>query len=310
VQPQDVPLLARSVFDRAAHRRLDPEWLEDAWLKARVLLVSEKSTTPVDRQVDKVRLQLAFASELASVDERWFLGVADEVPYFAVLSQADSGWLGIRDIGLLGDDLELDLLVTSVALTQWHLRHEHCARCGALTKIEHAGWIRRCPVDGSEHFPRTDPAVIMLVHDGADRCLLGRGTAWGPGRFSTLAGFVEPGESLEAAVQREVFEEVAVAVTDVRYVASQPWPFPSSLMLGFSARAEVAGELTPDLVEMAEAGWFTRAEVQRAADRVDSEADITATIGEMDGVVLQAISPRLSISRYLIDLWLAGQLPS
>jgi NAD+ diphosphatase len=149
----------------------------------------------------------------------------------------------------------------------------------------------------------------MLVHDGADRCLLGRGATWGKGRFSTLAGFVEPGESLEAAVQREVFEEVAVRVSDVRYVASQPWPFPSSLMLGFSARAESADEVVPDNVEMAEAGWFTRAEVHAAADRVDSEADIGAAIGELDGVVLQAISPRLSISRYLIDQWLEKRLP-
>jgi NAD+ diphosphatase len=237
--------------------------------------------------------------------QRWFLGLADDVAYFAVVSeQSDDSWLGLRDIGLAGDELELDLLVTSVALTQWHSRHGRCAVCGAETNIEQAGWTRRCPVDDSQHFPRTDPAVIMLVHDGDDKCLLGRSFAWPAGRFSTLAGFVEPGESLEAAVIREVFEETAVRVTDVRYVGSQPWPFPSSLMLGFSARVEGDGELTatPDNVEMAEAGWFTREQVRRAADWTDDEGP------PQPGSVLGAIPPGFSISRFLIDQWLAGKI--
>jgi NAD+ diphosphatase len=158
------------------------------------------------------------------------------------------------------------------------------------------------PVDDSQHFPRTDPAVIMLVHDGGDRCLLGRSFAWPAGRFSTLAGFVEPGESLEAAVIREVYEEVAVRVSDVRYVASQPWPFPSSLMLGFTARAEGELTATPDQVEMAEAAWFTRDEVRRAAEWTDAETP------PEPGTLLGAIPPGFSISRFLIERWLAGDI--
>ncbi len=171
------------------------------------------------------------------------------------------------------DDLQAELLVTAIALEQWHQRHTHCPRCGTATHESDAGWTRTCPRDGSQHFPRTDPAVIMLIHDGGDRALLGRGAQWPAGRFSTLAGFVEPGESLEAAVAREVGEEVGVAITDIRYVASQPWPFPSSLMLGFTARVDGEDSIELDLVEMAEAAWFTRAEVQRAADHVDGLAE-------------------------------------
>jgi NAD+ diphosphatase len=207
--------------------------------------------------------------------------------------------------------------VTSIALLQWHSRHEHCPRCGAVTVITRTGWARQCPVDGSTHFPRTDPAVIMLVHDGGDRCLLGRGPSWPAGRFSTLAGFVEPGESLEAAVAREVHEEVGVRVTDVRYVDSQPWPFPASLMLGFNALAVGDLAITLDQDEMAAAGWFSRDEVQRAAAWTDLNAlegwsateDRPSGSSEEADRTLSAISPRLSISRYLIDEWLAGRMP-
>jgi NAD+ diphosphatase len=143
----------------------------------------------------------------------------------------------------------------------------------------------------------------MLVSDGGDRALLGRGAQWPEGRYSTLAGFVEPGESIEAAVAREVFEEVGVRLRDIRYVASQPWPFPSSLMLGFSAVLDGDPDIRLDAVEMAEAYWFTRAEVRAAAEWIDSgtEPDPEARV--------RWIAPRLSISRYLIDRWLAGELP-
>ncbi len=199
------------------------------------------------------------------------------------------------------DELDAGLVVSAIALEQWHQRHTHCPRCGAPTVETQAGWTRTCTNDGSDHFPRTDPAVIMLVHDGADRTLLGRGPQWGEGRFSTLAGFVEPGESLEAAVAREVFEEVGVGVRDVRYLASQPWPFPASLMIGFFARLDGDAAITLDPVEMAEAAWFTRDEVADAARWTDTD-------GEADpGRRLRGISPKLSISRFLIDQWLAGE---
>jgi NAD+ diphosphatase len=143
----------------------------------------------------------------------------------------------------------------------------------------------------------------MLIHDGGDLALLGRGPQWGEGRFSTLAGFVEPGESLEAAVAREVYEEVGIKIHDVRYVASQPWPFPASLMVGFVAQLDGDPSITLDPVEMAEAGWFTREEVRRAADWTD---DLETPLDVGPDVRLRAIPPHFSISRYLIDRWLAG----
>ena len=142
----------------------------------------------------------------------------------------------------------------------------------------------------------------MLVHDGGDRALLGRGHQWGEGRFSTLAGFVEPGESLEAAVAREVQEEVGVSVADIRYVASQPWPFPSSLMVGFVARLDGDPTITLDPVEMADAAWFTREEIAEAARWTDEG------LPPESGRRLRGVSPRLSISRYLVDQWLAGKI--
>ncbi len=160
-------------------------------------------------------------------------------------------------------DRDAGLLVHAVALEEWHRYHLRCPRCGAPTVVAAGGHLRRCPADGSEHYPRTDPAVIMLVRDDDDRCLLGRQASWPTGRFSTLAGFVEPGESLEQAVAREVAEEVGVAVTEVRYVGSQPWPFPSSLMLGFMARA-ADREIAVDGVEIEQARWFSRADVVAA----------------------------------------------
>jgi NAD+ diphosphatase len=233
---------------------------------------------------------------------RRFLGLVGDVPYFTVTAEPDgANWTTLREFGMQADALDAGLVVSAIALEQWHQRHTHCPRCGAVTVETQAGWTRTCTNDGSEHFPRTDPAVIMLVHDGADRTLLGRGPQWGEGRFSTLAGFVEPGESLEAAVAREVFEEVGVGVRDVRYLASQPWPFPASLMIGFFARLDGDAGITLDPVEMAEAAWFTRDEVRDAARWTDGD-------GEADpGRRLRGISPKLSISRFLIDQWLAGE---
>ena len=293
----ELPLSAAG-FDRAAARRSDAEWLSAAWDRARVLLISPQSGTPIRDG----RLELRSPGE-APDGPRRFLGLVEDVPYFTVTSDADAGhWPTLREFGARADDLDAALVVCAVALEQWHQRHRHCPRCGAPTVESQAGWTRTCPADASEHFPRTDPAVIMLVHDGGDRALLGRGPQWNEGRFSTLAGFVEPGESLEAAVAREVWEEVGVAVSDIRYVASQPWPFPASLMLGFVARLDGDPGITLDPVEMAEAGWFTRDEIARAAEWTDSGATAEP------GVQLRGVSPRLSISRYLVDQWLAGRI--
>ena len=149
--------------------------------------------------------------------------------------------------------------------------------------------MQRDPTTGTEFFPRTDPAVIMLVHDGADRVVLGRQAVWPPGRFSILAGFVEPGESAEAAVAREVAEEVGLRVTDIRYVASQPWPFPQSLMLGFTARVDGDPTLHLDEDEIEEARWFTRDELRSGAGP-------------------RVLPPPVSIARHIIDRWVEGTL--
>lgn len=300
----DPPKLARAAYDHAGLHRGDSDWIADAWTRSRVIAISPEVTTPVDRGDGAVRLALRTPSTVDGALPRRFLGMVEGVPYFTVTVDEDgTGWANLREVGAAVDDLQAALLTSAVALEQWHARHQHCPRCGTVTAETQAGWTRTCPNDGSEHFPRTDPAVIMVVHDGADLCLLGRGHKWGEGRFSTLAGFVEPGESLEAAVAREVDEEVGVPVRDVHYVASQPWPFPSSLMVGFVARLDGDAAITLDPVEMAEAGWFTRDEVRQARDWTDADAP------PVEATRLRAIPPHLSISRYLIDRWLAGDVP-
>jgi NAD+ diphosphatase len=295
-----VPLAAVR-YDRAALHREDDAWIAAAWANAQVVLLDQKSATPIrnDGTIGFV------PSAEAPTGTRRFLGVADDVPYFSVTvdTAAADGWQTLRQYGPRVDELEAGLAVSAVALEEWHRRHTHCPMCGTPTAETRAGWTRTCPRDGSDHFPRTDPAVIMLIHDGDDLALLGRGHQWGPGRFSTLAGFVEPGESIEAAVAREVYEEVGVGVRDVRYLASQPWPFPASLMLGFVARVDGDPSLHLDPVEMAEAGWFTREELRTAADWTD-DLEVTPDPEHR----LRAIPPHFSISRYLIDEWLDGNV--
>jgi NAD+ diphosphatase len=198
----------------------------------------------------------------------------------------------LRAAGALLDDHDAGLLVHAVGLTNWHATHPRCPRCGTPTDVVRGGSVRRCPADGSEHFPRTDPAVIVLVTDGADRCVLGRQASWPPGRYSTLAGFVEPGESAEQAVVREVREEAGLDVGEVRYVASQPWPFPSSLMLGFTAVCDAGAQPRPADVELEDVRWFGRKELATAA-----------SWGTGSGLQLPG---EVSIARYLVDGWLAG----
>ena len=207
--------------------------------------------------------------------------LGEGVPLFAVRAPRDlqaERWADLREIGALLGDVDAGLLTTGVALARWHDRHPRCSVCGEPTDLVHGGWVRRCPADDSEDFPRTDPAVIMLVHDGAGRCVLGRQASWPPGRYSILAGFVEPGESAEAAVAREVDEEVGLAVTGVAYAGSQPWPFPSSLMLGYTAVA--VGDLTLTLRdgELADALWVTRDELRSGALRLPPPVSIAHRI--------------------------------
>ena len=305
------PPLSIAAYDRATQRRSDAAWLAAAWERSRIVALTSRATVPtVIGSRGFPELVVLAPGDVPPDAPRRFLGLVEDEPYFTATVPYDAAgaeaaghqWVSLRELGPHADDLTAGLVVSAVALEQWHSRHGHCPRCGAETVEASAGWTRVCPVDNSEHFPRTDPAVIMLVHDGGDRALLGRGPQWGEGRFSTLAGFVEPGESLEAAVAREVFEEVGVRVTDVTYLASQPWPFPASLMLGYIARLDGDPTITLDASEMAEAGWFTRDEVAEAADWTDEEYE-----PDPDRI-LRAVPPHFSISRYLIDRWLAGDV--
>lgn len=198
---------------------------------------------------------------------------------------------GLRETGTLLTDHDAGLLTHAVALANWHAVAGFCPRCGAPTRPEMAGHSRRCTVDGSEHFPRSDPAVIMSVTDSGDRLLLARNAQWPPGRVSVLAGFVEPGESAEQAVAREVHEETGVVVTEVSYAGSQPWPMPHNLMLGFRARAEGA-VIRVDGDEIAEARWYSRDDLRHALET---------------GVL--RMPPSLSISRWLIETWFGADLP-
>jgi len=202
----------------------------------------------------------------------------------------DATWAGFRDVAAGLTETGTALFVEASAIANWHAGHTHCPRCGTPTLVEAGGWMRRCPADSSEHYPRTDPAIIVTVVGPDGRLLLGGGGPVDAKNFSTLAGFVEPGESLEQAVVREVFEEVGVRVTACQYLGSQSWPFPASLMLGFTAVTEDA-EATPDGVEVTRARWFSREELQEAVLR----GDIT-------------ISSRLSIARALIEHWYGGRI--
>jgi len=191
-----------------------------------------------------------------------FLGMDGAVPCFSAIS-AEDGDLRAR-FGSLGrlDATDAPLFAAALSLSNWHRRHRFCANCGRESELVRGGWSRRCPACDAEHFQRVDPVVIMLAeHEG--RLLLGRQPQYPPGRYSALAGFVEVGETVEAAVARELGEEAGIAVTDVHYVASQPWPFPSSLMIGCTATA-LGHELTVDTTELDDARWFTRDEVAAA----------------------------------------------
>ncbi|WBB79347.1 NAD(+) diphosphatase [Micromonospora sp. WMMD882] len=302
------PPLARVVLDRAAQHRTDPEWLAAAWRRGRVLVVDAAAggRTLVVADRDPPALRLVDPSDAPDAPPM-FLGVQpDGAPVFAVDAALPTvpgaRAAGIREVGHLLGDRDAALLITALALANWHVRHGFSAATGDPTTPDEGGWSR-VDAHGSRVWPRTDPAMIVLVHDGAvgpaGRCLLANNATWpvSPGgrRFSCLAGYVEPGESAEATVVREVAEEVGVAVTGITYVGSQPWPFPGSLMLGFLARADPAQPLRLEPAEIAQARWFSRREV------ADAIAGGAVDVGDGDRLLLP---PPLSIARFLLDRWL------
>jgi len=233
--------------------------------------------------------------DLASVaEEVVFLGQSsDGTAHFAIdLSHhddppplpADTRFEDLRKVGPMLSDEEGSILAYARGVMHWHAKHQFCGVCGSRTESRKAGHERRCmnPNCGTAHFPRTDPAVIMLVHDGGDRIVLASQPDWPPGRCSVLAGFVETGESLEDAVAREVMEEVGLEVADIRYNSSQPWPFPSSIMLGFSARA-LGTDLTVDTNELQDARWVSRHEI------ANSPEDDTFALPRRDSIAYRLI---------------------
>src|SRR3954449_740604 len=256
---------AGAAIDRMSDRRTDDAWIAEQLrnANARAIVVSAEGPF-VDCTTDPCRPAFVPAGD---VDEPVLLGLDPDGPLFAAAGDDVPGAytaMSLRDAGMRMSPSDAGLLAYATAMVGWHRDHGFCARCGHRTDMVDAGHERHCPNCGATHHPRTDPVVIMLVHD-ADRALLGRQARWPKGRYSALAGFVEPGESLEEAVAREVGEEAGVTIDEVRYRSSQPWPFPASLMVGFHARY-AGGEANVHDAELEDVRWFTRQEVQEAAN--------------------------------------------
>lgn len=316
---QNLPL-ARSTVDADANSRNDPQIFED--------LVEDAATRVILVQGSQLGITSHELALLAVTDlpaGAWqqhrllYLGKTEGFRFVGLMLPEDLGFerdldgipiteeaslvelveslsfRHLRDIGDRLSDRDAGLGTTAVALTAWHERNPRCPRCGEATEMIDAGWVRRCLVDHSLHFPRTDPAVIMAVTDAEDRILLGHAAHWPQGRFSTLAGYVEPGEPLEEAVVREVAEEAGLTVDEVSYRGSQPWPFPCSLMMGFRAHIapDSSTEIKVDGEELTDARFFTREELL---------AEVSA------GRV--RLPNRSSIARSLIEEWYGDSIPS
>lgn len=285
-QLRDIPPLSRSGVDRDEPMRDDVDRQRRLWPSARMLVVDRRSRAPVTASGDALLFRPATGFGDTPPDAAVLLGEHGGLAYWAVRGEAPEGaprgadpwrptggsggdagqeqWLDLRAVGALLSEIDAGLLTTAVSVLYWHGHNAFCAVCGAATVPSRAGWARDCTGCGRQEYPRTDPAVIVLVHDGADRVLLARQPSWPEGRYSVLAGFVEAGEPLEGTVAREVHEEVGVRVRDIRYLGSQPWPFPRSLMCGFAAVADPTDPIVPADGEIESARWVHRDEVRAA----------------------------------------------
>ncbi|MGE0714175.1 MAG: NAD(+) diphosphatase [Alphaproteobacteria bacterium] len=299
---------ASSGLDRVSHLRKDADWLAarlaDPASRVQPVWRSQSFVVAGERPAAGWLPAAAMRHHVEAGATLALLGLFGGVAHFALdLSHVEEprseatmegagDFVDLRRVGALLDHFEGGMLAYARGLMYWHARHRFCGVCGAPTVVVEAGHQRRCsdPACNASHFPRTDPAVIMLVHRG-DRCLLGRQPHFPPGMHSTLAGFVEPGESLEDAVAREVREETGIVVDEVDYHSSQPWPFPASIMLGFHARA-VTDELEVDGNELEGAAWFDRDWI------LNHQADDTFRLPRPD-----------SIARRLVEDWLKGEVP-
>jgi NAD+ diphosphatase len=292
--------LAADPHDRVGEHRADDAWLERAWRDpaTRVLVVAGSRVRPVDGAVPWVP-----TTDVTHDGTRVLLGERDGRVWFALVVDATyadgAGWVGIRDLlpHLAGDGVEqAPLVFHAIGLAEWLFATRFCPRCGGRLEPRLAGHELECQDCRRRQFPRTDPAVIMAITHGQpgaedERLLLGRQDAWPAGRYSTLAGFLEPGETLEDAVRREVLEETGIVVGEVTYFGNQPWPLPASLMLGFRGRAR-SREIRVDGREIQDARWFTREEMRDQA--------AAGTLVLPGGV---------SISRSLVEDWYGGPLP-
>lgn len=278
--------LARFEVDRAASLRINPHWLDEIWHleTTRVLFIfDEKVPVTDDLSLILVKPEFLKLDSKSAKEKIALLGVTDSNTYVAYFADEDklteASWVSLRAVGAQLSSLEVGLATTATALNAWHKSHQYCPKCGSTTELTSAGWSRTCQADKSEHYPRTEPAMIVAVQDENERILLGRRKEWPASWFSTLAGFVEAGESAEACVVREVLEESGIEIDpkSLEYLGSQPWPFPASLMLGYRAKALTTG-LQNDEDEMAEVKWFSRDEFAQACEQKNLQLPNKTTI--------------------------------
>lgn len=303
---EEIYCFAGNPLDRVSQRRQDGEWV------ASLLEDPESRLLPLHGLKPQTRHSSVAALNWQSVAP-WrplidggatliLLGVRDRRAYFALdattaelSADEEAATMDARAAASIIDGGEAAILAEARSLIDWHARHRFCAQCGTPSVVASGGWVRHCPNCKAHHFPRVDPVVIMLAVKG-ERCLLGRGLRRPGARFSCLAGFMEPGETLEEAVRREVLEESAIRVGQVRYLASQPWPFPSTLMIGCLAEA-LSEEITIDPEELAEVRWFERDEVRAMVERSRSDDPLPG---------LATLPPPLAIGHQIARRWAFG----
>ena len=304
-----LPPLARWELDRDYLSRSRPELFDELWSQesTRVLAMHEGKVL-LRPDTETPQLLLMSVDQVPTANLRVYLGkttsktVSEQSGAAIVLALVNensaqqiqpesSSWVGLRALGAELSDRDAGLFTQALALSNWHQENQHCPKCGTPTVIEQGGWARRCFKDNNEIFPRTDPAIIVAITDQQDRILLGSQGTWEKNRWSILAGFVEAGESLEAAVVREMKEECGLDVFDIEYLYSQSWPFPQSLMLGFTAKADSSIEFLPDGEEIVKLRWFSRAELAAEAKELLLPSDST-------------------ISRALIEFWYGSKIDS
>jgi NAD+ diphosphatase len=288
-----------SVIDRCGELRAHQSSLDALWQQSHILhfsggYISANSDSSQLRYLNSKEVDEQISSGKFAEGEKYFLGkdVKSGKSYFAWNSpnreseDKEPGFATLRELGPSLGALDLEIALHSVALANWHIAHPHCAKCGAKTNVDLGGAVRTCEKDLSQHHPRTDSAVIVLVRDKEDRILLGHQPVWPEGRFSCFAGFLEPGETFEQCVSREVYEESGVALSKISYLGSQPWPFPASIMIAFDAEVVDAKAARPDGNEITEVKWFSREDIKTQA---------------ADGTLL--LPPSFSVAFKMIESW-------